>query len=216
MTSPLYSQMPGRSRWQDQNGVLSPPRPMQRRQSRAGACIALALATSCCLTGQPNAFGADSLRVNPNDVKAAFVYNFLKFVEWPASRFGETNGPLVIGVVGQSPIMVELEAAVRLRTVNGRPLVVKAVKRPQDAGTVHLLFFPASEDIRLDDLLPTLAGSGVLTVGESAAFADQGGIINFVLKDGKLRFEINMDSAELAGLKVSAQLQKLAKTIRKK
>lgn len=188
---------------------------MRRRQSRAGACIALVLAT-CCLTAPPNAFGADSPRASPNDVKAAFVYNFLKFVEWPASRFGETNAPLVIGVVGQSSIMVELEAAVRLRTVNGRPLVVKAVERPQDAGTVHLLFFPASEDTRFADLLPTLAGSGVLTVGESAAFADQGGIINFVLQDGKLRFEINMDSAELAGLKVSAQLQKLAKTIRKK
>jgi hypothetical protein len=187
---------------------------LQRRQSLAGALIALAMAVGG-LTGPLGAAGADVPIVKEHEVKAAFAYNFLKFVEWPASRLQETNAPLVIGVVGNGPIRAALEDAVRNRQIHGRPLLVKAVETPEDARTAHLLFVTASEDKRLGDWLPALAGSGVLTVGESAAFAQQGGIITFVPEGDKLRFEINMDSAKRAGLNVSAQLQKLARAIRK-
>jgi hypothetical protein len=185
------------------------------RQRIAGARIAFWL-LACCLMGLPHTVRADDASIaKEHEVKAAFIYNFLKFVEWPASRFGETNAPLVIGVVGKSPIAAALESAVQNRKLNGRHLIVKTVETYEDARTAHLLFVPASEDNRLAELLPALADSGVLTVGESAAFAKQGGIINFVLQDGKLRFEINVGVVERAGLKISAQLQKLAKTVRK-
>jgi hypothetical protein len=192
------------------NGVRRPPR---ERMPFAGR-IALAM-MAFCLMGVPRAGGADSLTAKEQDVKAAFVYNFLKFVEWPANRFQETNAPIVIGVVGESPITAVLETAVQNHKINGRSLVVKVVETPEDARTTLLLFIPASEDKRLGDLLPALAGSGVLTVGESEAFAKHGGIINFVLPEDQVRFEINMTSAERAGLKISAQLQKLARTVRK-
>ena len=182
----------------------------------------------CCLMGPlsavgrepplgatPLSRGADVVNAKEHEVKAAFLYNFLKFVEWPAARFQETNAPLVIGVVGTSPITAALEATVRNRTINGRPLVVKAVKTPEEARAVLSLFVPGSEDERLEAWLTSLNGSSVLTVGESAAFAKQGGIINFVLDGDKLRFEINMDVARRAGLKISAQLQKLARIRRK-
>jgi hypothetical protein len=150
------------------------------------------------------------------DVKAAFVYNFLKFVEWPAGRFGEINSPIVIGLVGDDPIAGALEATVHGRAINGRPLILQRVATPEAARTAHLLFFCAAEDERLNELLPALAGSGVLTVGESEAFAQQAGIITFALQSDKLRFDINTDSAERAGLKISAQLLKLARTVQRK
>ncbi|MBA4388494.1 MAG: hypothetical protein C0404_10970 [Verrucomicrobia bacterium] len=237
MTTTLNSQLPGPSRCQvsgvgcqDQNSVCSSvkpePLPLWRspgaasrnprlRKRSAGVLMALAM-VACCLMGLPLTVRADEVSMaREHEVKAAFVYNFVKFVEWPASRLHETNSPLILGVVGKSPITAALEAAVLGRKINGRHLIVKGVETAEDAGTVHLLYFPASEDSRLGELLPALADSGVLAVGESAAFAKQGGIITFVLQDDKLRFEINMNSANRAGLKVSAQLQKLAKTIRK-
>jgi hypothetical protein len=162
------------------------------------------------------AAGAESLTAREHQVKAAFVYNFAKFVEWPAISFQTTNSPLVIGVVGKSPIIAALEAAVRDRTINGRPIIVKSVETAEAARATHLVFVAASEDKRMAELLPALANASVLTVGESEAFAGDGGMINFILDGDKCRFDINMDSAEKAGLKVSAQLQKLAKTVRRR
>jgi hypothetical protein len=162
------------------------------------------------------AAAADSLAAKEHQVKAAFVYNFAKFVEWPAGSFQNTNSPLVIGVMGKSPISAALEAAVKDRKINGRAILVKSIETAEAARETHLLFVAASEDKRVDNVLPALAGASVLTIGESDAFARESGMINFVLDGDKCRFDINMDSAERAGLKVSAQLQKLAKTVRRK
>ncbi len=177
--------------------------------------IALVIALCGWVSALP-ARGADSLAAKEHQVKAAFVYNFAKFVEWPAGSFPNSSSPLVIGVIGKSPISAALEAAVMDRKINGRAMIVKCVDTVEAARETHLLFVAASEDKRMDDLLPALAGASVLTVGESAAFVRAGGMINFILEGDKCRFDINMDPAEKAGLKVSAQLQKLAKTVRRK
>jgi hypothetical protein len=187
---------------------------VRRRACLAGALVALGRAIGG-LSGPLLAGGAGVPIAKEHEVKAAFVYNFFKFVEWPSGRVQETKAPFVIGVVGKGNITTGLESTVRERDINGHPLIVKTVETPEAARTVHLLFICAAEDNRLVELLPTLAGSGVLTVGESEAFAQQGGIITFVREGETLRFVINMDSAERAGLKISAQLQKLAKTIRR-
>jgi hypothetical protein len=158
---------------------------------------------------------AEALSAKEHQVKAAFIYNFAKFVEWPAGSFESTNSPLVIGVVGKSPISAALEATVKDRKINGRAIIVKGVETLAVARETHLLCFPASEDNRMNGLLPELAGSSVLTIGESGAFASTGGMINFIMEGDKFRFDINMSAAEKAGLKVSAQLQKLAKTVRR-
>ena len=151
-----------------------------------------------------------------SQLKAAFVYNFLKFVEWPAQSFANSDSPLVVGVAGHAPMLGVLEAAVKARKVNGHPILVRLVERPADAGAVHALFIPAAEDSQLEAWLRLPAASGVLTIGESEAFGARGGIITFVLEGDKMRFNIDMVSADQAGLKISAQLQKLARSVRSK
>ena len=161
------------------------------------------------------AAGAEGPGIKEYQLKAAFLYNFTKFVEWPAASFPSSDAPIVIGVLGRNPFGPELESVIKDRKVNGRGLVIRMIEKASDAKLVQLLFVPSTEDGRLDDLAKELSQANVLTVGESAAFAKGGGMINFILEGDKVRFEINPGSAEKAGLKISAQLQKLAKNIRK-
>jgi hypothetical protein len=148
-------------------------------------------------------------------IKAAFLYNFAKFVEWPQARFESANSPIVIGVLGQNPFGAELEKIVQDRKVNGRSVSIVMLNSPAEAKMVHLLFVSAGHERRF-------AGSeavkcpGVLTVGESQNFAAAGGTIIFTMPDDKVKFEINMGSANCAELRISAQLLKLAAVVRKK
>ena len=148
-------------------------------------------------------------------VKAAFLYNFAKFVQWPQSRFPSPESPLVIGVLRANPFGAELEKAVNGRQINGRPVVVRLVTGSAAARQTHLLFIGSGQDANLADLQATLKGHAVLTVGESSSFARQGGIITFTPQNGTVRFAINRQTADEAGLKISAQLQKLAVGARK-
>lgn len=159
------------------------------------------------------AFGAEASR--EHQIKAAFLYNFTKFVEWPATAFAGPETPLVLGVVGQGTLAGELEKVVKDRKFNGRDLIVKTILSPAAAKDVHLLYVASGEDAQIDAIMAGLKGASTLTVGESEAFVRKGGIINFVPEADKVRFELNSAAADRAGLKVSAQLQKLAKTVRK-
>ncbi len=144
-------------------------------------------------------------------IKAAFLYNFAKFVQWPESRFSAPDSPLVIGVLRANPFGDELEKAVRGRKISGRPVVVRLVSGSTAARQTHLLFVGAG----LESNLAALKGHAVLTVGESAEFARQGGMITFIPQDGTVRFAIDKQAADEAGLKISAQLQKLSLGARK-
>ena len=148
-------------------------------------------------------------------LKAAFVYNFAKFIEWPPSSFPTASSPFVIGVTGRTALTTALETAVTNRKINGRAIVIKAVETIEATRGTHLLFVAASEDKRLREFVPVLSPAQILTIGESEAFAKEGGIINFVLEGDKCRFDINVDAAERAQLKISAQLLKLARNVRR-
>ncbi len=148
-------------------------------------------------------------------IKAAFLYNFANFVQWPEQSFAAPDSPIVIGVFGASPFGTELDKAIKGRSINGHRLVTTVVQTPAAASQTHLLFVGAAEDSKLDELKASLNGAPVLTVGESTAFARLGGMITFVLRSDKLRFEINVGTAQTAGMKISAQLQKLATEIRR-
>jgi hypothetical protein len=121
----------------------------------------------------------------------------------------------VIGVFGKDPFAGELEKIVRDRKVNGRCLSIVALRSPSEAGAVHVLFVLAGDEKRFGaaDLAKF---TGVLTVGESEPFTPTAGMVNFTTLEDKVRFEINADAAERAGLKISAQLLKLATVVRKK
>ncbi|MDB6039028.1 MAG: putative transrane protein [Verrucomicrobiales bacterium] len=148
-------------------------------------------------------------------IKAAFLYNFTKFVEWPPERFPDASSPIIIGIVGNNSFARELETIVKDRKVNGRAIIVKIVESAADASLAQVMFFNAGEENRRAWLLIPNQGIGVLTVGESESFVALGGMINFTMEGDKVRFEINIGVVEKEGLKLSAQLQKLAKTVRK-
>jgi hypothetical protein len=148
-------------------------------------------------------------------LKAALLFNFTKFVEWSPASFPTPDSPLVIGVLGSNPFADEMENVAKNRNVNGHKISVKRLQGAAGARGVHLLFVSASEDARLGELRGALRGANVLTVGESEAFAKSGGVITFVIVGGKVRFDINSNAAEQASVKISAQLQKLARAVRK-
>jgi len=143
------------------------------------------------------------------EVKAAFLYNFAKFVEWPAPP----SSGFALCVVGDDPFGDRLEKMVGGKTLNGLPIDVRRLRIGENPRRCQVAFIGAA-DHESRAVLETLRGANVLTVGDSPNFARDGGIINFILKDNKVYFEINVDAAEQAHLKISSKLLNLAKIIR--
>ena len=159
------------------------------------------------------AFGADAAQTKEYQIKAAFVLNFAKFLEWPESRFASNEQPIAIGVVGQSPLTAELQAIVKGRKVRGRNVTVKNASTLDDVQGVHLLFVGAARSTELALIKTAAESAAVLTIGESPEFEAAGGMITFLIEGDKVRFAINMGAAEQAHLKISAQLQQLATAV---
>ena len=162
----------------------------------------------CCLAGVTQAQSATEYQV-----KAAFLFNFAKFVDWPADAFSNPDSPLQICVLGQDPFGHEFELVIADKTVNGHRIEVIHPSGVPQAKACHIIFVTSSEKQQLRDILRGLRGASVLTVGELPGFAKGGGIINFVLDDSRVRFEINLKAAERAHLKLSARLLTVAKLI---
>lgn len=146
-------------------------------------------------------------------VKAAFLYNFTKFIEWPAKAFNAESSTFVIGVIGKDPFGSNIDQTLGGKTVNGRPLAIRRLKHGEDPRACHILFIASSEQKYLGRILERLKGTNVLTVGEMDKFSQQGGSINLIMEDGQVRFEINKAVVEQAELKVSSKLLALAKAI---
>jgi hypothetical protein len=174
-----------------------------------------ALAGALLLRSAAVAAGASTVS-KEYQVKAAFLYNFTKFVEWPADRFADAASPIVIGVLGKNPFGDELEKIVTGRMVNGRSIAVVQLQTAAEAQPVHAVFIAEGEESLMGKQGGALTGAGVLLVGESERFLALGGIVSFSNADDKVRFEINVAAAEQGGLKISAQLQKLAAMVRRK
>lgn len=143
-------------------------------------------------------------------IKAAFLFNFAKFVEWPEAAFAEAKSPIVIGILGENPFRDDLEQTIRNKTVNDRPLVAKEFHSSGEATNCHILFISASEKARLPEILESLRNTTVLTVSETDGFTEAGGMINFFLEGKKNRFQINDTAAKNARLKISSKLLSLA------
>jgi len=140
-------------------------------------------------------------------MKAAFIYNFTKYVEWKAAT-GENE--FVIGVIGDSPINTPLAEVVKTATVDGKKIVIKQFNKPADIGFCHILFISRNSTVPLDDILAKTAGKSMLIVSEQDGYAEQGTAINFVIVNRKLKFEANVKAINAAGLTASSQLLKLA------
>lgn len=156
---------------------------------------------------------AQSATAGEYEIKAAFLYNFAKFVDWPPKSFRDTTAPLQICVLGRDPFGEALRNITREKTVNGRKLEVDYVVDLRMARTCHILFIASSEKERLRQIFEGLQGSCILTVGDTKDFAAQGGMINFVLQDDRVQFEVSRTAIEQAGLKISSKLLSVAKVV---
>ena len=139
-------------------------------------------------------------------VKAAFLYNFIKFVEWPPRA---APGPIVICVAGRNPFGNVLADTVRGETIGGRTLDTRVILEPEDG--CHVVFVPDGASTLA--YLRAARGQPVLTVGEAPGFIQQGGLIRFYLDGGTVRFEIHREGAERAGLRISSRLLQLARIV---
>lgn len=147
-------------------------------------------------------------------IKAAFLYKFCGYVEWPADAFATPHSPLVIGVANAEGIAAELEAAVIGRTLQGRLVQVRRVDPGADLAGLHLLFVGADREWRQQRLLAQARGRSVLTVTDSEMGLDSGGVINFAVTEDRVRFDISLESARHQGLRLSSQLLSVARKVR--
>jgi hypothetical protein len=143
-------------------------------------------------------------------VKALFLAKFAKYVEWPAQAFPTTNAPITIGVIGSDRLGADLEHVVQNKVVNGRGFIIKHIAADGDCSGCRIVFVGHSEAARAGTILDRTGTLPILTVGEDAAFKRQGGIITFVIKDEKVRLEINLARANKRGLKLSSKLLAVA------
>jgi len=148
-------------------------------------------------------------------IKAAFLYNFTQFVEWPTNTLSDTNTALTIGILGNDPFGKTLDDIVRDEKVNGHPLVIKRFRRLEDIKDTecHILFVCQSEAGRIDDILRALKNRSILTVGETEGFAKNGGMIRFITEKNKTRLRINTDATKDGNLVISAKLLRLAEIV---
>jgi hypothetical protein len=156
--------------------------------------------------------GAQSRPVEEYRVKAAFLYNFAKFVEWPADSFKTASDPITICVLGD-PFGGRLEETVNGKLVDDRPLIVHEIADVAEAPGCNILFV-ASEKKRATELLGRVKASPILTVGDCANFAAAGGVIGFRLDGGKVRLEINVGAADRARIRISSKLLGLAEIVK--
>lgn len=181
-----------------------PDRGWTQRWRRVGAALAFAL-------GAAGAVAAEAL--TEVQVKAAYVYNFVKYVEWPAGAFATAQSPVVLCVAAGDGLRGAL-AAIDGKQAQGRALQLRRAVRPDEFRSCHILFVPESEERVAGELLRKAGSLPVLTVGEHDGFAAAGGVIGFVVRDDRVQFEINPDAAARADLKVSSRLLQLATIVR--
>lgn len=150
-----------------------------------------------------------SSQKNMNNTKAEMLLNLTRFVEWPSQRLRSGN-QMTFAILGDDDLAGVIATEFSSRTINGREVFVRCVRRVEDVEDGHVLFIASSEAKRIPEILKALSSNGVLTVADVAGFATLGGMVEFVQQDEKVRFEINLDRARQAKLKLSAKLLALA------
>ncbi len=158
-------------------------------------------------------------------IKAAFLYNFIQFVDWPKEKAADSNTPIIIGILGKDPFGTILDS-IKNKKIKGKSVVIRRVKtleelekseesndKINELKQCHVLFICSSENKNLRQIIDLIKTDNILTVGEADNFLENGGIINFMLEEKKVRFEINLDAANTSNLKISSQLLRLAEKV---
>ena len=181
------------------------PFPRFSRQIRCGTVLVLlAMILTTVVSGQT---------ATEYELKAAFLYNFTKFVEWPGESFPASDSPLRLCVLGNDPFGSELSQVTEGKVVGGHPVQVALLDNWHRARDCQLVFITSSELTPLRDILHGLRGTSALTVGDSKSFAEEGGMIRLLIEGERMRFEVNLRAASEAHLKISSKLLSLAKAV---
>jgi len=149
-------------------------------------------------------------------IKAGFIYNFAKFVEWPPTSFPQSDAPIVIGILGTDPFGSVLDRIVADKKIGSRGFVVRRYKWSKDLKDLRecrILYVSSSEKAHTDEVLECVKWLPILTIGETPGFAERGGVIRFTVEDNRVRFEVSVDAAHNANLNISSRLLTLAKII---
>lgn len=156
---------------------------------------------------------AEDSGLNENQIKAAYLYKFASYVEWPDFTFAQENSPLVIAMIGADEMTLELSNLTRDRSINGRPLQIKSLKEGEPLTGIHILFV-GQQGLRTTQALPEdIKIEPVLTITDTHNGLDTGSIINFVIVDNHIRFEVSTAHADRCGIKISARLLGVAQRI---
>jgi hypothetical protein len=190
------------------------PRGARRRLAAA----ALALASLAVIGKAPAAEAPPQNAVPVNlerKVKAAFLYKFLGYAEFPASVFGDASAPLVIGVVGADELAAELSRIVAGRSIQARPIVVKVFQENEAPSGVHLLFVGGSDSARVKTVLKAAQPAPMLLVSEAEHGLQVGSVINFKIVDERVRFDVSLEAADRNSVKLSSRLLTVANQVHK-
>jgi hypothetical protein len=184
------------------------------RAGKLGAVAALFGLVTALLAARVSVAGEPS--PTKFQVEAVFLFNFAKYVEWPAGAFPNATSPMTIGVMGTDPFGADLQHKIEGKTINGRSFVIKHLAPDSDLSGCQMLFICDSEASRMADILSKTTTLPILTVSENEASAQNGGIIHFVLKNGNVRLEIDLTLARKAGLAISSRLLAVADVVKGK
>lgn len=195
-------------------------RPHARQQSKFPACLkrrVLRIGLASCLAMlyafvPKIAVGQDS--AGEYELKAAMLYNLTRFVEWPPSAYANPQAPTVLCILGRDPFGDSLASLAVNSNPGGRPMEIRHLANDKETHGCRVVYISSSERKRIVQILSTLKGSSVLTVGEMAQFAARGGMIQFSLEEKQVRFEINLDAASEADIKISSRLLVLARVVK--
>ena len=151
--------------------------------------------------------------VDEYKLKAAMLYNLTNFVEWPDSAYPDRQAPIILCILGQDQFAISLASTIPKETNDGRPMLMRHLQSDKETRGCHILYISSSERKTAAHIFSILNGSSTLTVGEMTQFAARGGIIQFAMEDQHVRFDINLEAASRAGLRISSKLLALAQIV---
>jgi hypothetical protein len=176
---------------------------------RSSSSVPIALLALNLVAFAPAA--AQDYQSSEYELKAAILFNLIKFVEWPTTAYSGPDAPTVMCTLGRDPFGPALNGFADGSTVNGRPLLVRRLQHDADAHGCHLLYISSSERKILPQILRAIADAGIVTVGEMGQFAIQGGVIQLIVEDRQVHFEVNLDAASHGDFRISSKLLALAR-----
>lgn len=146
-------------------------------------------------------------------VKAAFIYNFTQFIDWPPNSFTSTNDPIIITIIGDNPFDDFLNIIVADEQVKGRPIQVRYINSIEELGQSHILYVGEYSKSKMKELNELCKSRNILSIGEEESFIKAGGIIRFITVNNRVNFQINASEAKEAGFKISSKVLRLAEIV---